>query len=680
MNDSLEKRSGKILTAIKKRKMLSVIISIGIIVISVGNFTGAISNVMKFTSSLFVNDSKENPWLEFINESKEILSYDFIEAEREHLALILEQELELVQQHTLARRNALLVFIIDVGKHLNPWDFLKEDIKNRIRELGLDMDTLQKTVTDLSQQNIILGHLLAATDHWELNRKNNPALPRLTCTLKNGKPPAPKFMNSIEKIDYDHYCKTCEKYLDVATPKFGNKELIKRIKDAQCAVKNQIKEYKDKYYLARYAFADALKKRDESEIAERAKAFRSSIKRFGKLPDKICDLEELKDAKKALEAAGFLGLNEIIDNFNSEATIARLGVELEQILAMLSAIVDANSSILRDAAASESVGDAIGLLATIGKALERAENYPPVSKLQIQAEQLRLNIVAAQRSKALCDRALALIEKTQEARVQELLYLASVERLRIQVVGGKDPNYNNSEIIGCLDEELKARDLCRVFMTVAGVNELCRERVYRLLVAYSNSWTFGRVPQEQLDYRLIALHHEAALNNLSFLLDQIIALENREPPDIKNASKLLQSQLTLFAEESRQCKIYLDKSIKRHLHNLELLKNSMLEMKRENIEVSHTWRILGANFRSALYESLITLTKETDPIYSRRGVFQAKQLKEVERPLHFKASQLFFSTDKRALLSDELSLSNYTGGLLYSTEQFFEKISKDEAK
>ena len=169
---------------------------------------------------------------------------------------------------------------------------------------------------------------------------------------------------------------------------------------------------------------------------------------------------------------------------------------------MLSAIIHADSSIKPDAEVPETAADIIGVLATVGKALEKAENYPPVSKLQIQAEQLRLNLVAAQRRKAFFDKTLSLLEKQREARIQEILYLARVEQLRRQIAGDD----------GCLKEQAKAQELPRIFETQSGVDEKCREKVFKLLAAYSNSWLLGRVPQEQLDYQLINLHHVAALD------------------------------------------------------------------------------------------------------------------------------------------------------------------------
>ena len=56
-----------------------------------------------------------------------------IVAERERLASVLEQELDLVARHTLARRDARLLFLISVGSDsvitdegaISPWQWLK---------------------------------------------------------------------------------------------------------------------------------------------------------------------------------------------------------------------------------------------------------------------------------------------------------------------------------------------------------------------------------------------------------------------------------------------------------------------------------------------------------------------------------------------------------------------------
>ncbi len=459
-----------------------------------------------------------------------------VKEERKRLAQVLEQELELVRKHTFARRDARLLFMIGEGETKDPWKFLQEDIKKRITELGLSMDEFQKTVTALSQQSDRLDALLVRTNRWEARRKDNPQLPLLSCTLKSGVPGEPdESMKDDDRENYNSYREACKEYLKVAKPKLGNEELITKIKAAQKEVKNQIKVHKDAYDIAKKNYLDALKKRDESEITKRAEAFRNTFERFGELSNEIMNSEALKVAKKALGETN-LGLEEIIKDLTSEATIAKLEVERGQILDVLSAIVDAPSSIPSDAEVPDSAVEVVSVLTTVGKALERNRNYPPVSELQIRAEQLRLNMVAALRSKAFFDKALALIEETQEARVQELLYLARVEQLRRQVVGYKDPENKDSEIKGCLQEELKDKKSL-VFETEAGVSERCREKVFKLLAAYSNAWTFGRVPQEQSDYRLIALHHEAALdsseiafarweNLLGVPIDQLVALHN----------------------------------------------------------------------------------------------------------------------------------------------------------
>ena len=444
-----------------------------------------------------------------------------VKAERERLASVLEDELDLVRRHTLARRDARLVYIIGEGESEKTWEFLENDVSRRIGELGMDMATFQKTVIDISMLPDRTNDLQTKTERWDRLRIKNPQLPVLSCTPKNGAPTEPvKGLSPTETVAYEDYGNTCRDYLSIAEGarlETGNEKFIADIKAALAEVVTKIKTDKDAYNKAMKDYSDALKAQDASEIKDKAEEYRKKVAAFGKIGDSLDQSESLKKAQEAFQKLD-LNIGTIIDDLKSNVEIARLEVAREQILAALSAVVDAESTIPRDAKAPTNAKEIIGVLATVGKALEKSQKNIPVSSLLLEAELLRIDIIAAERRKAFFDKTLELIDEAQAAKIQELLYLARVEQLRLQIAEpGKEGKV-------CRQSTYDKKEIARVFESSAGVDEKCRELVFKLLVAYSNAWTFGRVPQEQIDYRLIALHHDAALDTSEIAFERWEAL------------------------------------------------------------------------------------------------------------------------------------------------------------
>ena len=48
----------------------------------------------------------------------------------------------------------------------------------------------------------------------------------------------------------------------------------------------------------------------------------------------------------------------------------------------------------------------------------------------------------------------------------------------------------------------------------------CREKIGRILLFYANSWSIGRLAQEEIDYILIGVRHSSALDNSEIALAQ----------------------------------------------------------------------------------------------------------------------------------------------------------------
>jgi len=438
-----------------------------------------------------------------------------VTTERKRLATVLETELELVKRHTLARRDARLVYIIGEGESQKTWEFLEKDISDQIQDLGFTMEEFEQNIGNLSQLPVRVKDLAFELQGWERKRNKNPNLPILTCSSKSGVPADSATLDvnlsQLETINYNDFKEACGEYLKLVV-KTGDEAKIAEIKAAKAEAENKIKEAKKLYKEARKEYATALNKQQasESDITNAATAYKEKIEAFENLGDALENSDKFKKAEGAFKALD-LNLSGIMDDLKASTEIARLEVAREQILAMLSAVVNADSEFKEDVQAPANTNEIIGVLATVGKALEKSRKGVTVHSLQIEAELLKTDITAAERRKAFFDKTLALLEEAQKAKIQEMLYLARMEQLRRQIDGKKDKSGNKIQK-GCLDSSKVNKGIARVFESSSGVDERCREKVFKLLVAYSNVWTFGRVPQEQIDYRLIALHHDAALD------------------------------------------------------------------------------------------------------------------------------------------------------------------------
>jgi hypothetical protein len=216
-------------------------------------------------------------------------------------------------------------------------------------------------------------------------------------------------------------------------------------------------------------------------------------------------IKAVEDARTALDSRG---LGAVVSDLGSVPAIAELAARRDEVLAGLSKTLE-----------GETASKVLASLRALGAAADDPSGDAPLTRMVLLEAQLRLDVEEARRRETFYDRTLVLLETQEQAYRDELLSLARVERLRREL-----------DETGCLTAATPddPRYLERLFTGNPVAVAKCRERVFRLLVHYSAAWTLGRVESEQIDYRLIALHHESALDTSDIAFRRWASL--LEPP------------------------------------------------------------------------------------------------------------------------------------------------------
>jgi hypothetical protein len=444
---------------------------------------------------------------------------DTVTAERARLDKVLAEELELIRKHALARRDARLIYIIGEGDSTTAWNFLEADIQDRVKELGLDDQSFAATLAKIAQLPTAKAALRQSRLEYEAFRAAHPSLPVLSCPLPPDFDEAGLAGTGNAQDAFEDYKFNCQTFLSINTIPSKNGQEIQRLRQAQAAAAEAGQNALDAVSQARSEYADALNSAGPDQQALKRQRLLDAFASLGNLgnqlqgiregtitPDDLPNVGDLRnqlqkilDGEATLES---LGLKEAAGDL--EATLEKIRLEVEQgnVVAALSTALgnEEAQKWLFPRLQGENATKFVSALVDIGKTLEATEGPRPVTALLIRQEQLNLDIQAADQRQAFFDDVVELLEAQDQAAQDEVVYLGQAMRWLTDL--------RNSQ---CLTAEgTPTGGIAQLLAT--GTQEKCRERVFRLLVAYSSSWTFGRVQAEQIDQRIVGLHQQAALD------------------------------------------------------------------------------------------------------------------------------------------------------------------------
>ncbi len=465
-----------------------------------------------------------------------------VAAERDRLGDVLAKELDLVEKHTLARRDSRLLYVIGEGDTIEAWSFLKDDIAKRLGELGVEPTELKNFMRRQARAETQRRLLIESQGFYAAERKKNGTLPAFRCPLP---PNVERPTDFIAREFWDDAEQNCDKYLAIRRGRadgngmpldapLANGAVINAMRAAKAAAREVTEKARQNLENAREEYRKSMRRADVDAQQAAREAMRAAAQRLIEKADKfkgaLENLIEDKDDGSALRALGLQDVadkitvaNTALSSLGLGATIPDLGAlpAVARLEATRNELVTGLASILQ----GETATKVFASLDAIGAGLQDPARAP-LTALVLKEKQIGLDIDAARKREAFFDKTLALLEEQDEAYRLELAFLGPAELLRQEL-----------EHDGCLSTASTGKsDFLENLFTDRSVRVVkCRERVFRLLVQYSSAWTLGRVKSEQIDYRLIALHHESALDTseiaiqkwqsiLGLPIDQLVAL------------------------------------------------------------------------------------------------------------------------------------------------------------
>jgi hypothetical protein len=413
--------------------------------------------------------------------------------ERQLMSEVLALELEVVRRHTIVRRNAWLRAVI--GDTTSSWSVLGETaVASRLESLvGDSRDPIVGDIIEhLQTMPKRLNDLKVARDRYLGER--GPRDPSATCPVQDTRTAEEPLASSF----FDNYKEDCAEYLaEVATlrERFpANSELgkvqllldntaaaIKELQDSSKAATKQLTDAKKQH-------AEAIRDRD-STVLQRTSA-------------------ELKEALGTLAKPLEIGtkLDDAFVDLGLGGQLALVETQLASIEAILDAVSDTTQNL--GASPNESTKLHLRMVSFLSTLEGRISDLhtPQPSVLLFESERLRLERERIKRRIANAEARLGLLDVKRDALLGEVFWLG--KNLGTIKLHRQREDTGNCEAKKSIVDTFQQR------------NSSCRELVANALLYYANSWTLGRVVQEEVDYRLIAARHDAALDASEIALAQ----------------------------------------------------------------------------------------------------------------------------------------------------------------
>lgn len=417
-----------------------------------------------------------------------------LDEERTLLAEMLTQELAIVRRHTLAQRDAELVLILGAGTPESSWQYLATRLAERERLIaGADAAKileLRQAAASLPEREASLRRFQAT---YELARVAGD--PGLTCPLPATRPAT---ISASAAVLYEGYAMACadyEKTLAVLRDFTAPGSELGRV-NAELGMLEAIERG-----LAEQA---SERQKARSELEARIKKARDAgtpidiTKELAARRDKLAKAIEPIHAKlaRAYDAAQGLGREEL----DLDAELAELEEQRVAVDQLVEFLVQGQGKLPErippDVQLSLEVARTVPALAV---ELRAARKFPRVGALVLESEHLRLVAEALAQRRARSQQQRVLLGKKRDALIAELLYLGQARAALARI-----------------DEPSKRVPLFEAYRR----SEAVRRDTAEALLAYANAWTVGRVAQEEIDYTLIGLAHDGALDASAAALAQ----------------------------------------------------------------------------------------------------------------------------------------------------------------
>lgn len=414
------------------------------------------------------------------------------------LGEMLDHELAIVRRHTLARRDATLIAIIGGTDAASSWQHLESRIAGRARDILGGAPQFLEMRKALALLPIYERDLRGHQTDYELLKE--PKDPRLACP-PSGAVDKSK-ISAGARPSYEQHERSCNQYQTTlaalrrsVTPDsvLGSiNTQLAAIEELERGVAKQVAEIQGAHQAlekeiarARAARTDAAKKLD---VAGKLKEMKKKLDQTLEPMDK-----HLATARKTAESLGLEDLDLVTE-------IARLEEQRAAVDALVEYLISGEGE------APEEISPEVQLrlelarqVPAIAAELASARRFPRVGALVLESEHLRLRIQALKQRRERAGKRRALLGDRRDALLAELRYLGEAQN----ALDGIDAGAKRLALFDAYRQR-----------------ESIRGEVADALLSYANAWTVGRLAQEEIDYKLIGLAHESALDGTAAALAQ----------------------------------------------------------------------------------------------------------------------------------------------------------------
>ncbi len=409
--------------------------------------------------------------------------------ERDRIAEILGYELKIVRQHTLATRDADLLRIIGGTNKKASWGRLKKSISDRILFSSGGKTDAEITAFNILHQRekslegkdtefALLLRSEGVTDEISLS------CPLISASLKNKD-------NPILTTFFNLYKEQCEKVvqarkkIDEIPGEIGKiSKKIYSVEAAESDLNNSISVAKIEYQKSLKDYTDKLKASQADDIEKQVTVIGEKLDAIGK---------SAQATTNTLKQLGF-------ENLSKSAKIETLEAQKLLIEEVIQAFMDGGAQLQpelpEDALTKNRIAFTLGM---INRELGTALKYPKLNVLVLQNEHLRLQIEGLKNQVANSKAHLNLLKKKRNAIRLELNFLAEAKSFQKNLPA----SCTNNALNDAFEKEPS-----------------CREGISRIMLLYANSWSIGRLSQEEIDYKILGLRHIAVLDNSENALAQ----------------------------------------------------------------------------------------------------------------------------------------------------------------
>jgi hypothetical protein len=417
-----------------------------------------------------------------------------LDEERGLLAEMLTQELAIVRRHTLAQRDAELVLILAASSPESSWQRLATQLAERERLLaGADAAKIQEmreAAANLPNREANLRKFQAT---YDMAREAGD--PTLACPLPG---PRPAKISTNAGFLYDGFAAACADYQkalatvrEFAAPGSELGRLNTELAAIEALERGLAEQASARQKAQRELEAQIKKAREAGTPIDITKEL---AERRDKLAKSIAPIHsKLASAYQAVQGLG-------LEDLDLDDELAELEEQRQAVDQLVEFLIQGQGKL------PERIPPDIQLALQIARTvpalaveLRAARKFPRVGALVLESEHLRLAAEALGQRRARAQQHRALLGKKRDALIAELLYIGQARTALARI-----------------DEPSKRLPLFEAYRR----SEAVRRDTAEALLAYANAWTIGRVAQEEIDYMLIGLAHESALDSSAVALAQ----------------------------------------------------------------------------------------------------------------------------------------------------------------